>query len=155
MQRFRFNLQTLLELRRRKEDAVKLDLARKRGKVKQAQQELGEIGRELTEVQKQQKDSRQTSNVDSWRRGVAYRHKLKTDMLKKGRQVDDLKAEAEHIRKELVKATQQVRALELLRERRYAEWRKEYGLEEQGFIDDVSQQGFIRRKKAAAGRADA
>jgi flagellar export protein FliJ len=63
-----------------------------------------------------------------------------------------LQNEAEVKRRDLVKATQQVRALELLRERRFAQWRLEYRREEQGFIDDVSGQAYIRRKKAVAGR---
>jgi flagellar FliJ protein len=145
MQRFRFTLETLLELRRRKEDAVKLELARKQGEVGIAQGQLDALARAWDALQR----------VVLMRHAVAFRHKLKLDMLAKGRQIDELKAEAERIRKRLVKATQEVRALELLRERRFAEWRKEYRAEEQGFIDDVSQQGYIRKKKNVASRSPA
>jgi len=150
MQRFRFTLETLLNLRRRKEEEAKLALAAKSAEVKKARQELADIGRQLKELQDQQKQERMKGcNVDSMRRGVAYRHKLKLDMLAKGNQIERLQQEAEAKRKDLVKATQKVRSLELLRERRYAEWRREFAREEQGFIDDVSGQGYIRRKKAA------
>jgi len=157
MQRFRFSLETLLELRRRKEDAVKLELARKQGEVGTAREELDALARELDTLQREEKESRRkmSGDVVLMRHAVAYRHKLKLDMLAKGRQIDELKAEAERIRKRLVKATQEVRALELLRERRFAEWRKEYRAEEQGFIDDVSQQGYIRKKKNVASRSPA
>ena len=84
------------------------------------------------------------------RASVAYRHKLKQDILKKGRQIDDLKADAVKIRKKLVEATKARRALEIIRERRFAEWKEEYKAQEQGFIDDISQQGFIRKSHSAA-----
>ncbi len=87
MQRFRFSLETLLELRRRKEDAVKLELARKQGEVGTAREELDALARELDTLQREEKESRRkmSGDVVLMRHAVAYRHKLKLDMLAKGR----------------------------------------------------------------------
>ena len=151
MQRFRFSLETLLDLRRRKEEEVKLALAAKRGQIRKERQAMADMGEQLARMQQEQKEKRATTmDVASMRHAVAYRHKLKLDMLAEGRLIQALQQEAEDIRQQLIKATQQVRALELLRERRFEEWRKQYKAEEQGIIDDVSQQGFIRKKREAA-----
>ena len=70
-------------------------------------------------------------------------------MLQKGEDIYELQNQRGDIRQKLVKATQRKKAIELIREKRYQEWLKENKLKEQVFIDDVSQQGFIRKKKTA------
>ncbi len=70
-------------------------------------------------------------------------------MLNKGQFIYELENQRGDIRQGLVKATQRKKAIELIREKRYQEWLKEFKLKEQVFIDDVSQQGFIRKRKKA------
>ena len=62
--------------------------------------------------------------------------------------MDQLQMDRADIREKLVKATQKKRAIELLRENRYQEWLKENKHSQQVFLDDVSQQGFIRKKRS-------
>jgi flagellar export protein FliJ len=97
--------------------------------------------------------NRNVQSVLELRYGVAYRFKLKKDILLKGRQIDDLLAQAHAVRKRLVKAKQEHRAIEIVRERQFDAWKKEYRTREQGFIDDVSQQGYLRRTREAAAPA--
>jgi flagellar FliJ protein len=150
MQRFRFSLDTLLALRKRREEEAKLTLARKRHELAMAREQMADIGDELKRLQEHQKKERSNvCDVNSMRIGVAYRHKLKTDMLRKGEEIRKIQEESEKLRLLLVKATQKVRSLELLRERRLAEWKIEYNRKQQGFIDDISQKAHIRRKKTA------
>jgi flagellar FliJ protein len=151
MQRFRFTLETLLGLRRRREEEARLALGRRQMELALARNELAGLGERLKLLQMQQKNDRKNGcDINSMRMGVAYRHKLKLDMLKKGEQIQKIQQETETCRKTLVKATQKVRSLELLRERRHAEWRIEYNREVQGFIDDTAGQAFIRKKRAVA-----
>jgi flagellar export protein FliJ len=84
------------------------------------------------------------------RYSVTYRFKLKEDIVKKVRLIDDLGAQAESIRKKLVHAKQRRRAIEIVKERQVAEWKKAYSAHEQKFIDDISQQGFIRKASLQA-----
>jgi flagellar FliJ protein len=150
MKRFRFSLDALLEMRKREEDAVKLALGRKNQEIHQAQGELQDLEKQLKQLQEQQHRTRETvTDVLPLRYSVSYRNKLKTDMLRKGEEIFTLQNQRGDIRKRLVRATQRRRAIELIKEKRYREWLKENKLREQVFIDDVSQQGFIRRRRKA------
>jgi flagellar export protein FliJ len=154
VKRFEFRLETLLALRQRREDEIKLELGKKIQGIMAARKELAEITEALKALQSEEKKKRpQTTSAVELRYGITYRFKLKKDILVKGRQIDDLQAQAHAIRAKLVKAKQERRAIEIVRERQYAVWKKAYRTQEQGFIDDVSQQGYIRRAKAAAAAA--
>lgn len=153
MKRFEFPLEALLEKRKREEEAVKLELAGKNKEITAAQNELLDIEKELRGLQEEEKRKRkQVKDVLPLKMSVSYRNKLKLDILKKGEDIHTLQMQRGDIRKRLVKATQKKRALELLREARYQEWLKENKRLEQVFLDDVSQQGFIRKKGAARKR---
>jgi|WetSurMetagenome_2_1015567.scaffolds.fasta_scaffold638262_2 flagellar protein FliJ len=149
MKRFEFKLEALLELRKRKEDEIKQLLGKKNHEILSARKELFALKSALEELQRSEKKKR-TERLDAveLRYAVAYRFKLKKDLLGQARKIDELGAQAAEIRKLLVKAKQQVRAIEVVREHQYEAWRKEYKRQEMRFIDDVSQQGFIRKTRA-------
>jgi flagellar FliJ protein len=145
MKKFSFKLDTLIEIRKRKEDEIKLLLAEQNRKIIEEQKKLNSLHDELKALQQKEKEERNNAaNILSMRYSVVFRYKLKKDILEKGRKVDDMKAEAFKIQKKLIHATKEKRAIELMREHRHEEWKKEYLSEEQGFIDDISQQKFIR-----------
>jgi flagellar protein FliJ len=151
MKRFIFTLEPLLEIRKRKEDEVKRKLAAKNRQILKAKQEMQVLHDELNDLQVGEK-KRRLINIDlqSMRYAVIYRNKLKLDMIEKGNQIQGLYQESTAIQKDLTKATQERRAIEIIGERRLAEWKKEAKREEQRFTDDVSQQGNIRKKREAA-----
>ncbi len=150
MRRFRFSLEALLEMRKREEEAVKLELARKNQEIYQVQNELNDFENQLQNLQAEQVKTREVvTDVLPLKLSVSYRNKLKLDMLNKGRVIYELQMQRGDVRQRLVKATQRKKAIELIREKRYQEWLKENKLREQVFIDDVSQQGFIRKQKTA------
>jgi flagellar FliJ protein len=156
MRRFRFALQTLLEVRTREEDAVKLELGEKNRLVGRAREELAALHDRLTGLQSSELTTRENAHdVVALRHAVAYRHRLKTEMLRTGQRMQHLQHEAEQVRQRLVAATQRRRAIELIRDRRYREWRREYNAQEQKSIDDLSQQKYIRDKRAEAARRSA
>lgn len=145
MKRFVFRLKTLLELRIRREEQIMLRLADKHRSVAEKQQELATLHNELKELQVSQRSTRAVADsVVELRYSVAYRFHLKRKMLTAGRAIDDMLAEASFIQKELVIATQKRRAIELVKENKKNEWKKEQRLEEQQFIDDIAQKGYIR-----------
>jgi flagellar protein FliJ len=151
MKRFQFRLDTLLALRKRREEQVKLELGKKNQEISRSQEELKTFIAALKTLQSSEKEKRaeHQETILELRYSVAYRFKLKQDIIKKGSQVEELGVQAAGIKKRLVKATQARRALELLREKKLSEWKKEYNTTEQGFIDDVSEQAFIRKTKSA------
>ena len=150
MKRFEFRLETLLELRKRREDEIKQELGEKIQSIMKARKELAAIADALKELQSDEKKRRpRATSAQELRYGIAYRFKLKKDILLKGRQIDDLQVQAHAVRARLVKAKQERRAIEIVRERQYDAWKKAYRTQEQGFIDDVSQQGYLRRARTA------
>lgn len=155
MKRFSFRLAPVLELRKRTEDAVKLELAKKNQQILDAKQELASLHGELVALQTEEKGRRsRNANIQALRASVSYRFRLKEDILKTGNKVEDLNHDALVIQGSLVKAVQARRAIELVRESRYRDWKKDAQREGQAFTDEVSQQGFIRRKHAAARHTD-
>jgi flagellar protein FliJ len=148
MKRFKFRLETVLDIRKRNEEKIKLVLAEKNQKVIEAQKKLNEIHEELINSQKREKQNRSEHlNPVLLRYSISYRYKLKQDLLNAGRNVDDLKADSFKIQKELVVATKKRRAVEIIREHRLLEWKKELLASEQNLIDDIAQQKFIRNNK--------
>lgn len=139
MKRFVFRLDTLLDLRKQQEEQVKLQLAGKNREIISKNHEIGDLHESLKELQTSEKVRRAgDTSVMILRYGIAYRHKLKADILSAGRQIDDLRAESEEIRQKLVGATKARRALELVRDKRFAEWKHTCQHAEQQFIDEVA-----------------
>ncbi|MBN1758135.1 MAG: flagellar export protein FliJ [Chitinispirillaceae bacterium] len=144
MKRFVFKLGALLELRKQHEENIKLLLAEKNREIIAATGDLNRYYEELKELQSSEKTRRAGQEpVQLLRYSVAYRYKLKSDILRTGRWVQDLQAEASGIQKKLLDATKARRALEIIRDRQFDVWKKEYRRKEQNFIDDVAQQKYI------------
>jgi flagellar FliJ protein len=144
MKRFSFRLDTLLDLRKQHEESIKLRLAEKNRAIIERSQELAGVYEQLKALQTGEKARRAGNTpVLLLRYGVAFRHKLKSDILRIGRCIDDLRADAAKIQQELVGARKARRALEIVRDRQSSAWKKAYRREEQLFIDDVAQQKYI------------
>jgi flagellar FliJ protein len=152
VKRFSFKLEALLEARTREEDAVKLRLAEKNRQLQSLGADMEALHAKLSDMQLSQKKQRSTAdNVNALRQSVAYRHRLKLEMLKKGREVDDLREETEYVRDELITASRRRRAVEMLKERRYRAWRHEIKIKEQVVVDDISQTAYARRRNRVGG----
>jgi flagellar protein FliJ len=152
MKRFSFRLQPVLELRRRAEDKVKHAIAKNNNAKLQAQQQLSALGDELDALN-QDESARRVSALSALilRAAVAFRHKLGSDIRAKHSQIQSIAAEGETLRKALIAARKETRALELIREKRLTEWKALANKTEQQFVDDVSQQKYIRNLHSSAG----
>jgi flagellar FliJ protein len=151
MKRFRYRLQTLLDIKKRKEEEIKRKLAEKNNQVLRAQRQLKEFNEQLAEFQASEKKQRmRAASVSALRASVVYRYKLQADIAGKGKEIVQCKQDAQAIVKLLTEAKKECKALEILRDKKLAEWKREYKLEEQEFTDDVSQKGFIRKTRIAA-----
>ncbi|MCU0609415.1 MAG: flagellar export protein FliJ [Chitinispirillaceae bacterium] len=151
MKQFAFRLKTVLDMRQRREDEIKLLLGKKNQEITAVKNAVAEISGALHALQVSEKNKRLTvTNAEELRHAVAYRFRLKQDLLKKARVMDELGAQAGEITRRLVRAKQERRAIEIVKEHQYAEWHKQRLAQEQQFIDDISQQAYIRRGKSSA-----
>jgi flagellar export protein FliJ len=137
----------LLDLRKKKEEKIKLALAEKNNQILSAGKQVTELHDALKGLQESEKTSR-SEHLDPvlLRYSISYRYVLKKKLTDAIRRVDDLKAEAFRIQKELVVATQKRKAVEIVKEKRLMEWKKHNHIIEQNFNDDISQQAFMRNK---------
>lgn len=147
MNKFRFRLEVLLDLRKKKEEKIKLSLAEKNNQVMSASKQVTELHDALKALQEDEKTSRR-EHLDPLllRYSISYRYILKKKLTDAIRRVDDLKADAFRIQQELIIATQKRKAVEIVKEKRLVEWKKKNHTIEQNFNDDISQQAFIRNK---------
>jgi flagellar protein FliJ len=156
MKKFKFALDPLLEVRKRKEDAVKLELGSKNREILKANQKMLDIHDELKNLQTDEKERRKHDpDVQAMRLTVVYRNKLKIDLVNQGNKIQQFRGELDGIQKRLTQATKERRAIEIIGEHRFAQWKHDYLREQQNYTDDVSQQGFIRKTRAAASRSAA
>lgn len=140
MKRFRFRLDVLLDIRKRREEKIKLELAMQNREIITYQEKLNGLHEELKKLQSDELMRRQSEDsIQFLNQSVAYRYVLKNEMLKTGSKMDEIQETIFRIRKKLVSATKDRKAVEILKERQKSEWLKKYRTLEQGFIDDISQ----------------
>jgi len=144
--RFVFRLEALLTVKKNKEEEIKLRLAEKNIEAERVRKEIEEAQNKLKDFQKDTKEGRRagSENVAAMRSSVAWRNALKVDLLKAGQKLDAVMVSIWNINQELIKAAQERRAVEIIKEKRFEEWKRENAVAEQKFIDDLSQQRFIR-----------
>jgi flagellar FliJ protein len=155
MKRFRFRLESILDIRNRAEEEIKKELAKKNGEIIAARRRHEGMCRALESFFAEEKEHRlRVLDLMALRLSVSYHQQLKSDAEEALRAVQQLGKEKDAIRQRLAQARKETRVLEILKEKRLSEWKKEYKAEEQKFVDDVSQKGYIRRIRTAS-RADA
>jgi flagellar FliJ protein len=140
VKRFQFRLESLLNLRKRREEECKTLLGRKNQEILGARQALDRLYRAFNELQATERKKRsEVQSVMELRYSVSYRFKLRQDILGQGKTLENLNSQAVELRNRLIRATQQRRAIELVREQRYALWRVEKNRGEQKFTDEIAQ----------------
>jgi flagellar protein FliJ len=149
VKKFVFKLDTLLKVKKAKEDEVKRRLAKKNREAETVRSEIETVQNELKNFQSNVKEQRRggVESVADLRQSVSYRNALKLKLLKAGQKLDNVMISAYGINQELIKAAQERRAVEIIKEKRYEEWKKENAAAEQKFIDDLSQQMYVRANK--------
>ncbi len=148
MKRFEFSLQTVFELRQREEDDAKRELAAKEGELRDRQKEMEEVREILKQFQLDEKTSRAGARtVNELRLSVSWRHKLKTDLVKKAQEVDEVISDINLARSKLIEATKKRKGMELLREKKFTAWQKERNRKDQAFLDELATSAHIRKKR--------
>jgi flagellar FliJ protein len=151
MKRFSFRLQVLLDIKKRAEDDIKKELAQKNRDILYAQKEQQCTMENLEQFISVEKKKRVDScDVRSLRNSISYRAKLQRDIMQKGNQIENFVAEAGRITMLLIQARKESRILEILKEKKFGQWKKDNAAEEQISQDDVSQKMFMLNRRNAA-----
>lgn len=151
MKRFGFRLQPLLDIKMRREDELKRELAIANGAVILARRRSEEIRESLERFQTSEKQRRTAApTAQSLRLSIMYRYRLQRDIKTADAGVEALHGKALSVLQLLTEAKKQRRTLETLRDKKLSQWKLDYKREEQEFIDDVSQKEYIRQKNGAA-----
>jgi flagellar FliJ protein len=134
----------------RREEKVKLELAEQNKEILKQQETLNGLHEELKNLQRDELKRRQEQDsIFLMNSSVAYRFKLKKEMLAVGKKMDEIQQNIYRIRKKLISATKDKKAVEILQERQKSEWLKKYRTQEQSFIDDIAQKNHIRSTRSS------
>lgn len=149
MKRFEFSLQTILELREREEDEARAFLASQEQEWQKIQKDFNNKREELQNFQMREKESRQSNDesVAELKHSVSWRNTLKFDLLKLGQQLQDVSLDVERARKKLTEATVRRKSIEMLKDKKIAQWQKEFNKNEQKFLDELAQSRQYNRKE--------
>jgi flagellar FliJ protein len=151
MRRFHFKLDVMLDIKKRAEDEVKKELAKKNGEIFATRQEREELAARLKSFFVDEKQQRlRVLDLLALRFSIVYRGQLQKEIAQKEHRITGLVSELEQLRVRLAQARKECRVLEILKEKKFARWKKEYKKEEQEYIDDVSQKGYIRHLQAVS-----
>lgn len=147
MRRFQFRLDRVMGVRRNRERICQQELAMAHEVLRVGEEDLARL--EASETACAAAVRGQFSGVIrpvSIAGHLAYLRGLRRDAIHQQEVVDGLAAEVEEKRADLLRASQEKKVLENLRERRYLSYRKDLNRREQTFLDEVAQQrcGSIR-----------
>jgi len=147
LKRFEFRLQKLLEIRKRKEEQEKLELAKASGayqfvlnKKEKILSNLGEKRKELSN-KKGQLNLRELQAYDSMVKDADLAIKKLDVEIEEKRKIMQ-----KHIDK-YAELKRERRVVEVLREKAYKKYEEEAGKEEQKLIDEIGKDLFIKNKE--------
>jgi len=152
VRRFRFRLETVLRHRR----AV---LGQRQREFGEARAEAARLERAVLGMDESRRDCQEQIRRAALGRMVrsemlrlrTYANALWLQILGAGQRLVELRDGVEERRKAMVKARQDVRALEILREKALAEWQAEADREERNFLDDLRPAAGLLEPPVTAG----
>lgn len=138
-----FKLQTVLEYRKRRENGVHKDLLacqEEKDALAAARQEAAaEVNRLLTELESAKQSEVRIPELMFYEACIARQKGVAADL---GRKLAAAETRVARKRAELVKARQEKRVLELLKEKREAAEKKQQQFQENKLLDEIAVLGF-------------
>jgi flagellar FliJ protein len=135
---FRFPLQFLLDHKERLEDEAKQRWTKAKQAVHQAEEEHRRIGQELMDA-RQMLSKFSTVDAEQLQIRLSYREQLNLLLEQKYQQIRELRKEESKMQEALVEAAKERKAMELLKEQRLDEFKREQNRKEQKFMDELGQ----------------
>ena len=156
MRRFRFQLQTLLELREAREKEIQNELSRliniqNRERIKQEEyrkrivDESGKFNRKMRE------GKYSYSEAVMYERFVDFASRVIVNAQAK---IDSMEPEIQRVRERLIEATKERRVIEWLKEKRWNEYLYELNREIQKEQDDLNRRMYLMKMLSASAAPD-
>lgn len=154
MARFDFKLQRVLEYKGYKEDQIKIELSQANQLYSQEEGILWDMEEKIDDClmrlqHEQIAKLNQTISIDELIWYHNYLSGLKQLIARQKKRLEELLAKIEEIRQRLIKASQEKRVLERLKEKKWLEFKEEIVRQEQSFLDEVAITEFRREKDSA------
>lgn len=152
MQKFRFELQPVLDTRRLKEDLAKRALSEAEERLDQARAMVRKIeGRIRCETAYLK--TLASAEVDPERIIASQRYidRLKAELVVAQHDVEACEAETARLKAALVERMKERKAMERLRDKAYERYKHEVARQEQAFLDELASQRYAALKEEQAG----
>ncbi|MGQ9629608.1 MAG: flagellar export protein FliJ [bacterium] len=149
MAKFNFKLQRVLDIRAHREEEAKMAFAYAQGVYIQERTALDKMiaNRQRYLEELKQKESSQGVSVPEVRYYYNYLGGLAKGIENQEKRVKEALFELERARQKLVKATQDKRAMEKLKDRHYKTFKEDEEKAEQSTIDEVGLGVFLNKKR--------
>lgn len=147
MKKFEFRLEKILQVRSFQEEQAKLELAKCVGTVEMFKNQLREIAQEKITVRKDM--GLNNFELQSFLASETYLKNLDAKKEQCLNLLAEAELKAEEARKVYAEAQKKVKVLENLKEKKFAEWKKEYIIQQDNIVDDT-----VSAKKAREIRSE-
>ncbi len=146
MARFKFSLEGVLRVRRLAEELAQGKYGAKLAECESLRQEIVKAQREIEEFRSEWTYERWIDPHQLIHRNCWLEH-LNAECWKRQEELREQKRLLEILRKELAKASQEKKAIEKLKEKKFEEFKAEIKKKEQHFTDEMASVRFFRSEK--------
>lgn len=142
MQKFKFELQDVLQFRQFEQQQAEIELGKALAAEKEVQDKLDQLAQQLAETKRLMKGSSDFYAIADANRFSTF---VKTQSEYLMNQMAELKLVSDQKREVLKGCMQKVNALEKLKEKQLEDWKQQENQEEEDFADDIVTGQFNRK----------
>lgn len=141
MKKFKFSLEKVLSLREFEQNQAQIELGKAQSVVNDINEQLKFIASEIVKSNESRANSADLNfllSVENYVNGLNYKKELLLEELAKAQLV------LEEKRAIVVEAIKKRKSLEKLKEKQFEEYKKQYNLEEEKILDEISTSKFCK-----------
>ena len=141
MKKFKFSLEKVLSLREFEQNQAQIELGKAQSVVNEINEQLKFIASEIVKSNESRANSADLNfllSVENYVNGLNYKKEILLEELAKAQLV------LEEKRAIVVEAIKKRKSLEKLKEKQFEEYKKQYNLEEEKILDEISTSKFCK-----------
>ncbi|MGE5507379.1 MAG: flagellar export protein FliJ [Chitinophagales bacterium] len=148
MKKFSFSLQTVLELKRHREEALLEELGRRQRAAAEAEAALAAMREKRRRAQRELRELLTGPlAVERVQEARDYLSGLDVELGRRAEQARARQEEVRECRQRVVAAARERKVLERLRDRQWEDYLQEFSRQEQAFLDELATQGYARQEQ--------
>ncbi len=152
MRQFQYRLEPVVNLKNYQIERKEDEIQELENQIRTLIDEIEEGRRQVLEMRRRLMEEVPDDDLIQAERSLdMFQHYIAKVERQKQSEIKKLRAEQEQKRKELVKLYQEEKMLERLREKRKADWEKEFRRQESYQMDEIGAQSYQRRKNESGG----